>query len=270
MKRMAFILCIIIILAKSLNAGCLFNSFCPQQSALGNTCLGRYNNSSVIYVNPALLKLVERTSVAFDYQMLYGLSELDLINLSLSHDFGVMYTGLAYSNFGQPDIMVENRFALVFSKDVYQYFTLGLRWEHYRISFAEDFDDLGMNSISLGMAAQIDDVVFHTVLSNINSPRMVESQDKVDLEYRFGLCLRNLEYLVLNLELSGKGDIRRYHFGQEIMLEEIFFIRLGLITNPTMPSGGFGIKWNQFQIDYAINRHNQLGETHSFGFALNL
>ncbi len=270
MKRVALTFCLLLILTQNIFAGCLFNSVCPQQGALGNTCLGRDNNAAVLYANPALLDFVKRTSVAFDYNMLYGLSELDQINLAIAHDFGFVHTGFAYSNFGNPDIMTENRFALAFSKDIYKYLTMGVRWEHYRISFAEDFNDLSMNSISLGMASQFDDIVLHASLSNLNRPRLVESEDKTDIEYRLGLCLRNLDYLVLNLELSGEGDIRRYHFGQEIRLEEILFVRLGLITNPTLPSGGFGIKWKQFRIDYAINRHSNLGETHSFGFAVNL
>jgi hypothetical protein len=270
MKRAAFTICLILILTHSIFAGCLFNSVCPQQGALGNTCLGRDNNASVLYANPALLEFVQQTSVAFDYNILYGLSELDQINLAIARDFKFMHAGFAYSNFGSPDIITENRFALAFSKDVYKYLTLGLRWEHFRISFADDFDDLSMNSISMGIASQFDEIVLHAALSNINRPSLVESEDRTDIEYRLGLCLRGLDYLVLNLELSGERDIRRYHFGQEIKLEEIFFIRLGLITNPTLPSGGFGIKWKQFQIDYAINRHSDLGETHSFGFAVNL
>jgi hypothetical protein len=216
------------------------------------------------------MQFAARASVAFDYQMLYGLPELNQVHLSLVNDFGFMHTGFAYSNFGQPDIIVENRVSISVSKELHNFISLGLRWDHYRLSFGGDFNDLSMNSLSLGIAAYSDDLVFHSAFSNINRPGLVESEDKTDLEYRFGLCLRNLEYLVLNLELSGAGDIRRYHFGQEIMLEDIFFIRLGLITNPTTPSGGFGIKWNQFQIDYAINRHSDLGETHSFGFAVNL
>jgi hypothetical protein len=269
-KRAALLLLLSAILTNNLLAGCLFNSVCPQQGGLGNTCLGRDINASVIHANPALMHFVEGTSIAFDYQILYGLPELDQVNLSLAHDFGFMHTGFAYSNFGQPDIIVENRVSVAFSKELLKYLSLGIRWDHYRLSFGGDFNDLSMSSLSLGIAAYSDNLVFHSAFSNITRPRLVESEDKADLGYRFGLCLRNLEYLVLNLELTGNGNIRRYHFGQEIMLEEIFFIRLGLTTNPTMPSGGFGIKWNQFQLDYAINRHSDLGETHSFGFAVNL
>jgi hypothetical protein len=269
MKRIITALIIILAFSISISAGSMAEPLCSQQSALGQTSLGRNNSAALMLSNPALLRYVPNTSFALNYNRLYNLSELDLINLAVSHDFGAIQAGFVYGNFGDADIMLENDFCFAASVKILSYASLGFDWSYRRLSFNGDYADLSQNSIGLGAAFDFEDIIFHASVCDLNSPRLSEEDEKTSPGYRMGISLMNISYLVLNLEMSGCDGKYRYHFGQEIMLEDKFFLRLGLVTNPTIPSAGFGLKWGRFQLDYAINRHSDLGETHSFGFAVN-
>ncbi len=269
MKRLKFVIILMIVLLRSISAESYTKPLCSQQSALGQTSLGRNNSAALMFSNPALLKYVPNSSFAFNYNRLYNISELDLINLAVSRNFGVIQAGFAYGNFGDPEIIVDNDLYFAASAQILSYASLGFDWIYRRLSFNGDYADLSRNSIGLGAAFDFEDVIFHASVCDLNSPRYSNDDEKSRPVYRLGISLMNISYLVLNLEMSACDGKYRYHFGQEIMLEDKFFLRLGLVTNPTLPSAGFGLKWGRFQLDYAISRHSDLGETHSFGFAVN-
>lgn len=269
MKRIVFALIIAGLFCISISAESYTDALCSQQAALGQTALGRSNNAALMFANPALLKFVPGTSVALDYCRQYNMSELDLVNLAVSHNFGRVHSGFAYVNFGDPDIMTDNGFYFAASVGILKYISIGMDWTWRRLSFAGDFEDLTGNLIGLGMAFDFRDIIFHASIATNGSLRFSEDDDDENKPgYRIGVSLMNISYLVLNLEVSGIDGQTRYHFGQEIMLEDKFFVRLGVITNPTIPSLGLGYRWSRFQLDYALSRHSDLGDTQSFGFTL--
>jgi len=237
-----------------------------QQSSMGQTCISQQNCPMVMAANPALLSLVPGRAFSLNYQRLYNLSELDQISLAFSCDCGFADLGIIYSNFGESDFFTHNSFSLAISKTIKDYLALGLRLDYERVSFDERFDALDRSSLALGIAYIHADFVFHVALSEINKPRFSDRECKTEPGYRVGLSFLSIKSLVVNLETSGrKNGERRYHFGQEVQLEKRLYIRFGLITNPTLPSGGLGLNLDRFSLDYAISSHNELGESHSLG-----
>jgi len=270
MKKYIFATILVVILTqyRFMEAGIIPMS--PMQMSLGQTGLGKQNAAMISAINPALLSLVPGSSFSAGCQRLYNLAELDQISIALSHDFGFAGLGIIYSNLGQADFWMDNSFTLAVSANLKKYIALGFKGEHERVSFDERYGTLRKTSIALGFALSHEDFVVHIALSDLNRPRFSDRDRKTETGYRIGLSLSSIPQIVVNLETSGrkKGE-QRYHFGQEVQLERMIFIRFGLVTNPTLPCAGLGINLDKFHLDYALSSHNDLGESHNLGISVN-
>jgi hypothetical protein len=270
MKKLYFIimiLCCCIATADANGAG----SVSPAQSGMGGTCLARYNTAAVQMINPALMDILIGSSLAMNFSRFYNLSELDQISLAVSHDLEIIDIGIAFTNQGEAGFWTENMIAASLSKTIISRIAFGLKLEIHRVSFDERFESLDMLSIAAGAAYVDDDFVIHAALSDINKPRYSDSDSKTEPGYRIGASINSISPLVINFEVTGcKDDDQRFSFGQEINFEEKLFVRFGLITNPTLPSAGFGLMLNQFRFDYSINRHTVLGNSHNLGISISL
>jgi hypothetical protein len=270
MKTIILSIGILIFGLQSLSALEGISPISSQQISMGQTCNSQQDCPMIMAANPALLSLVPGRAFSLNYQRLYNLSELDQISLAFSCECGFANLGIIYSNFGESGFFVHNNFSLAISKTVMEYLALGLRLDYERVSFDERFDALDRSSLALGIAYIHTDFAFHVALSELNNPRFSDRDRKTEPGYRVGLSFLSIKALVVNLETSGrKNGERRYHFGQEVQLEKRLYIRFGLVTNPTMPSGGLGLNLDRFSLDYAISSHNELGESHSLGMTVN-
>jgi len=243
----------------------------PIQDGMGGTCLVHHNSAAIQFANPALMDIVDGTSFAFNYRRLYNISELDRISLAVTHDLGFIKAGIAFYNFGEADFWAENMLSLSLSKHIISRIAVGLRTEYHWVSFDERFESLNMLSIALGAMYSDDDFIIHVSLSDINKPRYSDLDSKTEPGYRIGMSLSSISPLVMNFEVTGgKDDDQRFSFGQEINFEEKLFVRFGLITNPTLPSVGFGLILSNICFDYSLNHHNVLGDSHSLGISIRL
>ena len=66
-------------------------------------------------------------------------------------------------------------------------------------------------------------------------------------------------------KISGAG----FRFGAEYWLQKCFWIRAGLATNPFLHSVGFGYRFKEFLVDFALVHHEYLGFSPVFSLSMN-
>jgi len=258
------LLIIVFIINSSLFAKYSLPASDPYQLSMGMTSLGRYNNGFVLHYNPSLLHYVDKNTGTLGYQRLYQLSELDLLLGSANYNLSFIKAGFAFLSYGTYEIFNETYFELALSKSFFRIINAGLRIDYHQIHFYSKFDRIYEFSVSAGVSSKIDDIILHVSLHDLNEPRLEDQNPRTRMGYRAGVSFQQISYLVMNVEISGqRGYEQRFHFGQEIILTENFIFRFGLITNPTIPSAGLGIKYRNLLFNYAISRHTDLGDTHS-------
>ncbi|MBA4312662.1 MAG: hypothetical protein C0417_08530 [Chlorobiaceae bacterium] len=103
---------------------------------------------------------------------------------------------------------------------------------------------------------------------NINSPSIGKAKEKLPQSISLGVDYKPFDNLQIVLdaykETSFDPSLRT---GIEYWLVDAFAIRAGLIEYPMQYSAGFGIRISVFQIDYASNRHIDLGWTHTISLS---
>lgn len=242
----------------------------PVQEAMGQTSLSRYSSAQVIYYNPALSSCIDNRTFSLSYRRLYNLSELDQIWLSSSYRFKHLTTAISFSNFGETDILTENYLAFAMAYSFYDNrFQIGANLIYRWIDFGLDnYDNLNRIDFDIGAAGLYKGIVFHAAVYDITQSRYTDNDPKTEIGYRCGIGIQSLRDFTVNFELSGrKDDPTRFHFGQEFVLQKYLVLRFGIVTEPTLPSVGFGIVYDSFRLDYAINRHSRLDESHSLGIS---
>ncbi len=97
--------------------------------------------------------------------------------------------------------------------------------------------------------------------SNINQP----------LIYNLGVSYFPIDLTTLNFSISKEIDFPiSLRFGVEYSIFENIFIRIGTHNEPNIYSGGFGINYSLFTINYAITSHQELGLTHQFDVIIDI
>lgn len=247
----------------------LIDNYSAVQMAMGRTSLSLINTAHVIAVNPALLRATTQYTIAANYQEFYDIPDIYLIDGGASYNGEWFAVGLLLSYFGDLEIYQERRGTVGLSFSPHQLVSLGVNLDFSSISFDERFDALSEFSYGIGAAVHFENFILHAAASELNSPRLTTSDRKTKPGYRLGMHLTNNDNLCFNIEASGRGERDpQYHFGQEFRFEKIFFLRLGIVTNPSQPAAGLGIMWDWCVFHYALNDNSELGQTHTFGVSI--
>ena len=268
-RKLCLIVAVLIFVCSSVQARDLIDNYSPAQLAMGRTSLCAENTLFVIAANPALLCTTPRITGAICYQNFFELTGIYLFNGGASYNFGKLAGGLLISYYGDFKIFEERRFTLGLEYSPHKIFSLGINIDYSSITFDSRYEALDEFSFGIGMASFFEQFILHAVVTEINQPRLTGSDRRTKPGYRVGMHMNNNHNLVFNIEVSGRVEQDpQYHFGQEFRIEEHYFLRLGILTNPTQPSIGLGINWDNYTFHYGFNDNSDLGQTHSVGISV--
>lgn len=265
-KNFAILLLLLISLVSPVN----LTASSPVQQAMGRTSVSRFMSTQAVYTNPALLSYIDKASASFSYRRLYNLSELDQLWIASSCKYNRLAVGVSFSNCGEADILTENQILIGLSYDLIDpLLQIGSGIGYHWIDFGLDgYNNLTRFVFDIGFAGEYSKLIYHVTLYDISRSRYTENDPSTEIGYRMGIGIQKLDDFTVNFELSGsKNDPTRFHFGQEFVLQEYLVLRFGFMTEPTLPSAGFGIVYSKLRLDYAVNRHSRLDESHSLGIS---
>ncbi len=233
-----------------------------QQAAMGNAAVMQSNLWS-LWHNQAGLGFLQKTTVGANYENRYIVDEYgyQAFGLAVPSKYGTI--GLAISYFGSK-LYNEKKIGIAYSRAFGERFSFGLQIDYLHTHIDQEYGDMGVAVIELGVMAEIIDNLFVGVhVYNPTQSKMpIYNEETLPTIYRFGLgySFANKAFVSVEYEKDIEFDTR-FKAGLEYNVVKNFFLRTGIKTKPLENSFGLGYVFGNIQTDIAFTNHKELGLT---------
>jgi len=238
--------------------------------ALNGAFTSLSNNSLAIFYNPAGLgQLKYREVSAFYSPAPYGLSELKTGALSYAEPLNFGVFGLAAKTYGY-ELYRETNIILSYGNNFKGKIFYGLNINYFNINI-QNYNSASSFGLDIGTMAYINEFLrWGFFAKNLTGSTIGQSKEKIVQVYRSGFTVqpRNDINLILELEKDVKHPIS-VRAGLEYSLMDYVDLRAGIGSEPTSFTGGIGINYDLFQLDYALHNSPDLGITHQGTLSIN-
>ena len=284
--RIAFsVLFMIQMLSSTMFAGLFEDRYpSPRVVGMGGSGVAVANDVWASYYNPAGLSRIQRIQLGTSYARLFNLSffknyfaagvyplpqKYGVASVSIQY-FGVDYEGEAISS--EYTFSLSHGFYLL--HDIQSSLAIGYSLKAYHWSLGTSVEGLNLGSstifgLDVGLQASIWGRTHVGVyFLNLNAPT-VGAFDKYELPQRVvaGIAYQPYDGVTTSLDLNrvlGVGEMELWS-GAEFQVFKLLYLRFGGTTNPNRFTFGMGLELKNFNLDYGLRTHSELGETHQIG-----
>ena len=238
--------------------------------SLGGAFTSLANNSNAIYYNPAGISQIPFREVSIFYSPApFGLKELanGSVNYVEPTKFGTF--GLSAKTYGfelYKEITVTATYSNNYKKKIFY----GANVNYYNLKI-QNYGSASTFGVDIGGLAYLTDFLrWGFAAFNLNRPKIGTQDDKLPQVYRTGVSIQPRKEL--NFVLDIEKDTRyttSVKAGIEYSLYDMIDLRAGIGTEPTKFSGGVGLYYSIFEIDYGFYNHQDLGLTHQGTITIN-
>jgi hypothetical protein len=237
---------------------------------MGNACVAVPFAFTAIYYNPAALDTTPSFYTQLSGRNFYGFSGISQIDLVLGlqiYNYPVCIGISRYGNSIYQEIQLTTAVSIYLTKR----FSVGLTFQSYFLSISGYGVDYSYGA-NLGLLYKISDQLFcGSMISNFNQAKLGNSNEILPQTFSLGFCFFPQDRFTISAEVFRDNryspDIR---LGAAYQFEYPIFIRIGLQDEVNSYSLGLGIKNGVFSVDYALQIHQILGESHIFSIATRL
>ncbi len=237
-----------------------------RATGMGNTglCIA---DVWAIRFNQAALAEVSSVSFGAAYESRFLLKSLGVQSLAVAipvkrGTFGLNYTGTGDKLYN------ESKIGLGYGMKLSEKVNLGIRLNYHSLRLGNNYGRTQNLTFELSVLAKPTNNIqigFH--LFNPSQTKLNEYQnEEIPAIINLGMSYKFSEKVCGNIEIE--KDIERpfsIKLGVEYFPADNKFIRAGIITNPSMPTIGFGLVKGEFKIDFSSAFHPILGITPSLG-----
>ncbi len=238
--------------------------------SLGGAFTSLANNSNAVYYNPAGISQLSFREISIFYSPApFGLKELanGSVNYVEPTKFGVF--GLSAKTYGF-DLYKEITVTATYSNNYKKKIFYGANVNFYNLKI-QNYGSASTFGIDIGGLAYLTDFLrWGFAAFNLNRPKIGTQDDKLPQVYRTGISIqpRNDINFVLDVEKDTRYTTS-VKAGIEYSLYDMIDLRAGIGTEPTRFSGGVGLYYSIFEIDYGFYNHQDLGLTHQGTITIN-
>ncbi|MCK9426049.1 MAG: hypothetical protein M0Q21_08435 [Ignavibacteriaceae bacterium] len=239
--------------------------------SLANADVALNSDAFSLFTNPSGLAQMNWTEGGVFYSPSpFGVNELSntFFAASIPTKYGSL--GFGVTNYGF-ELYKENKFVLAYANRYAKNFFYGLSLSLNHLSIKNYGQDNAL-VFSLGALYYVSpDFRFAFTAYNLNKASWGKEKNQIPTVYKSGISYDVLQNVSLNLALENEvGFNPSLQCGINYDINEYFSLRSGFANEPTKYSAGFGIHYSQFEIDYAIFTHQELGLTHQFSVLFGL
>ncbi len=238
--------------------------------SLGGAFTSLANNSNAVYYNPAGISQIPFREVSIFYSPApFGLKELanGSVNYVEPTKFGTI--GLSAKTYGF-DLYKEITVTATYSNNYKKKIFYGANINYYNLKI-QNYGSASTFGVDIGGLAYLTDFLrWGFAAFNLNRPKIGTQDDKLPQVYRTGVSIQPRKEL--NFVLDVEKDTRyttSVKAGIEYSLYDMIDLRAGIGTEPTKFSGGVGLYYSIFEIDYGFYNHQDLGLTHQGTITIN-
>ncbi len=263
----------------------------PRARAMGEASVAVPDAAFASYQNPAALALFGRPAIGTSFVRPYGLGFTDLLYaggaIPLSPRAGTLGLGLRYfgvsyeSDFGgvHEDNSLLKETALSLSHgiglyhDMHTTIDFGYSLDFYHVDqgtdiHGQDPGDGWSFGIDVGLLVTLHErTKIGALVKNINNPHIGRDHEKIPPLLQGGISYQPYLGVITTFELEARqGESVMYKGGVEMMLAQGFFLRAGVLTNPSKLTVGFGYELKGFAVNYGYSSGGgTLDGSHQFG-----
>lgn len=239
--------------------------------SLANSDVALSDNAFSLFTNPSGLAQINWIEGGVHYSPSpFGMNELSnaFFAASFPTEYGSFSLGVSTYGF---ELYKENKFLLAYANRYAKNFFYGVSLSLNHLSIKNYGEDKTL-AISLGALYYITTGLrFAFYADNINKATWGKEKNQIPTVYKSGFSYDVLSSVSLNAAIESEvGFNPSLHCGINYDLNEYFSLRSGFANEPAKYSAGFGINYSQFEIDYAVFTHQELGLTHQFTVILSL
>ncbi len=258
-----FLLCSVEIFAQQ-NPG-------AKSISLANADVALSNDVFSLFTNPSGLSQLNWIEGGVFYSP-SPFGEKELSNAFFAASIPTKYGsfGLGVTTYGF-ELYKENKFILTYANRYAKNFFYGVSLSLNHLSIRNYGEDNAL-SFSLGALYYVSPVFrFAFIAENLNKASWGKEKNQIPTIYKSGISYDVLQNVSLNFSLESEvGFNPSLQCGINYDLNDYFSLRSGFANEPSKYSAGFGIHYSQFEIDYAIFTHQELGLTHQFSVLFGL
>lgn len=173
--------------------------------------------------------------------------------------------GLSVASFGY-SAYSETKAGLSYGQRFGDKFSVGVQLNYLNTKLSQDYGTKNSLTGAIGLMAKLNkEVTLGVHIYNPTRSKLAEyDTEKIPTIMKLGLAYRFSEKVMLGVETEKDLDYDAVvRAGLEYHITEIFYLRGGISTNPTMYSFGFGLQMKNFKMDISSSFHQTLGMTPS-------
>jgi hypothetical protein len=242
----------------------------PLFTSSGAKSLGLANNSSQHsdvwsnFNNQAGLGNLETSEAAVFVENRFFQHDINTMGFASALPTKSGVFGVSYKRFGLADLFVQSNTSLNYGRKLSDRFNLGGGFSYLSTFIGNNYGRTGALAVHLGVMAKLsDNLHLSGHLSNMNRAKLAEFHNE---RYPSFLTV-GLKYIIsekvdvlgeVSKDVNHKPSMRGavdYH------LNNVFALRCGAATNPTLFSFGLGYKKQAFSMDIGASLHQVLGLT---------
>ena len=269
MKKLPlFLLLINIIIAKAGNENF---SIGARSSGMANSSVSLSDVWSA-HQNQAGLGFLHNYSAGVYYENRFLLKELSIRGAVVAVPVKGGTFGLCITNFGYTSYN-ENKYSLSFAKSFGNKLSAGIAMDYLTTKIAEGYGTKGVFTAEFGIQAK--PIKGLTIGFHIYNPTRTKLADyyneRIPTIIRLGADYNFSDVVLLAVEtdkdISQKANFKA---GIEYRVVKEFYLRIGIATNPTLSSFGFGLNLKNIKIDISTSYHQVLGFSPQLGLTYNV
>lgn len=237
-----------------------------RQIALSHSDAATSNDAFALFNNPAgLAEIVSQQVGLFYSPSLLGLTEIasGFGTYSYPTSYGTLSTGFMIYGF---ELYKETKLTIGYGKKLYNNFSVGIAAIYKNLTI-KNYGSKGFILFNAGGIVQISSKFnLGFAFENITRTTVGEEDNQFPVVFWTGLSYNMIDGLSVFTAIKKELNFNlSFRFGMEYLLLEFLQLRIGTANEPDTYSGGIGIIYNIFQLDYAVTSHPDLGLTHQFG-----
>ncbi|MFA6456820.1 MAG: hypothetical protein WCW40_08365 [Bacteroidota bacterium] len=218
-----------------------------------------------IWLNPASIARISsmRTTVFYSPSP-FQLEQLSNYGLIISRAFPFAAMAVGFSSFGF-SLYRESTGSLFLGALINDEFAAGIGWNLYHLSI-EHYGSSINGVLDAGMIYSLSEQFnISLVIQNVNGASF-DGEDDIPRVLISGISYALTERGIVHVDIV--KDVRfplAYRAGFNVRLHENIVVNAGTRTDSSLLCGGIGIVVSDWQVDYGIASHAELGVTHSLG-----
>lgn len=238
-----------------------------RSAGLGNASV-TFSDLWSVHHNQAGLAFVERISFGLYYENRFLLPELGLKGGAAALPVGSGVFGLSVSSFGY-SLYSESKYGLAYARKFGDNFSIGIQLDYLQTRIAENYGISKTLAAEIGVQGKLNEnLSIGAHIFNINRAKIAEFLVDSITDYteraptilRLGMDYKFSEKVFVAVETEKDMDQKAVmKVGVEYQVSELFYLRVGVSSNPFLSTFGFGVMFKEFRLDFATSYHSVLG-----------